>query len=121
MNDTSHHDAKIAAMTFSSVYPHYVAKIERKGQSKEDLHTVIKWLTGFDEAELQKHIDGTATFEEFFAEARLNPNASLITGTICGYKIQDIENPLTRKVRYLDKIVDELGAGKKMEKIMRQA
>lgn len=121
MQDTSHHDAKIAAMTFSSVYPHYVTKVEKKGRTKEELHEVIRWLTGFSEAELQAQICGTATFEEFFASAKVNPNASLITGTICGYKIQEIENPLTKQVRYLDKVVDELAQGKKLEKIMRQA
>ena len=120
MNDTSHHDAKIAAMTFSSVYPHYVTKVEKKGRTKEELHEVIRWLTGFSEDELQAQISGTATFQEFFGAAKLNPNAGLITGTICGYKIQEIENPLTKQVRYLDKIVDELGQGKKLEKILRQ-
>ena len=106
-------------MTFSSVYPHYVTKVEKKGRSKEELHEVIQWLTGFDEATLSKFISNKATFEEFFAAAKIHPNAELITGSICGYKIQDIQTPLTKQVRYLDKLVDELAKGKKMEKILR--
>ena len=106
-------------MTFSSVYPHYVTKVEKKGRSKEELHEVIQWLTGFDEAALSKFISNKATFEEFFAAAKIHTNAELITGSICGYKIQDIQTPLTKQVRYLDKLVDELAKGKKMEKILR--
>lgn len=113
------HDERIAEMTFASVYPHYVAKVEKKGRTKEELHEVIRWLTGYSGKSLQKQIDGKATFEEFFRNASLNPNAHLITGTICGYKVEEIENPLTRQVRYLDKLVDELAKGRKMEKILR--
>lgn len=120
MSSTSHHDDKIAKMTFSSVYPHYVTKVERKGRTREELHEVITWLTGFDEEGIQQQIDAKSSFEQFFAEAKLNANASLITGSICGYKVQEIENPLTQKVRYLDKIVDELAKGRKMEKILRE-
>lgn len=116
---TPEHDERIAKMTFSSVYPHYVAKVEKKGRTKEELHEVIRWLTGFDDKKLQKQIDDEVTFEEFFQSAKLNPNAHLITGVICGYRIEDIETPLTRHVRYLDKLVDELAKGKKMEKILR--
>lgn len=117
---TPEHDQKIAKMTFSSVYPHYVTKVEKKGRTIEELHAVIRWLTGFTDKQIQKHIDDKSTFEAFFGKAKLNPNASLITGTICGYRIQDIETPLTRQVRYLDKLVDELAKGKKMEKILRE-
>ena len=106
-------------MTFASVYPHYVVKVEKKGRTKEELHEVIKWLTGYDEKKLQKLIDDKVTFEKFFQKAKLNPNASLITGVICGYRVEEIENPLTQQVRYLDKLVDELAKGKKMEKILR--
>ncbi|MCA9280757.1 MAG: DUF2200 domain-containing protein [Phycisphaeraceae bacterium] len=113
------HDERIAKMTFSSVYPHYVSKVEKKGRTKEELHQVIRWLTGFTDKQLQQHIDDKLTFEEFFRKAKLNPNADQITGTICGYRIEEIENPLTRKTRYLDKLVDELAKGKKMEKILR--
>lgn len=119
MTTTPEHDQKIARMTFSSVYPHYVTKVERKHRTVEELHEVIQWLTGFDDATLNKFISNKATFEEFFAEAKLHPNAELITGSICGYKIQDIETPLTKQVRYLDKLVDELAKGRKMEKILR--
>lgn len=117
--DTSHHDHRIAGMTFSSVYPHYVTKIEKKGRTKEELHQVIEWLTGYDEKRLQELIEEKVTFEKFFQDAALNPNAHLITGVICGYRVEEIENPLTQKVRYLDKIVDELAKGRKMEKILR--
>lgn len=113
------HDERIAKMTFSSVYPHYVSKVEKKGRTKEELHQVIRWLTGFTDKQIQQHIDDKLTFEEFFRKAKLNPNADQITGTICGYRIEEIENPLTRKTRYLDKLVDELAKGKKMEKILR--
>ena len=116
---TPEHDERIAKMTFSSVYPHYVAKVEKKGRTEEELHEVIRWLTGFTAKQLQKQIDDKVTFEEFFKRAKLNPNAKLITGVICGYRVEEIENPLTRKVRYLDKLVDELAKGKKMEKILR--
>ena len=119
MKCSADHDARIAAMTFSSVYPHYVAKVERKGRTKEELHQVIKWLTGFNVRALQKHIRDQVTFEQFFQQATLNPNAELITGVICGYRIEEIQTPLTRQVRYLDKLVDELAKGRAMEKILR--
>jgi hypothetical protein len=116
---TPEHDERIAKMTFSSVYPHYVSKVEKKGRTRKELHQVIHWLTGFDDHQLQKHIDEKTTIEEFFRHATLNPNAQLIKGVICGYRVEDIENPLTRQARYLDKLVDELAKGKKMEKILR--
>jgi|688.fasta_scaffold200564_4 hypothetical protein len=112
-------DQRIAQMTFASVYPHYVAKVERKGKSLAELHQVIEWLTGFHESQLQSLIEKKVSFEEFFALAKLNPNARLIKGLICGYRVEEIENELTQKVRYLDKLVDELAQGKKMEKILR--
>ncbi len=121
MGKPGNHDERIRKMIFASVYPHYVTKVEKKGRTKEELHQVIAWLTGFSEAKLQKHISDKATFEEFFQSATLNPNAHLITGTICGYRIEDIENPLTQKARYLDKLVDELAKGRKIEKILRSA
>ncbi|MFG0274667.1 MAG: DUF2200 domain-containing protein [Phycisphaerales bacterium] len=116
---TPEHDAKFAQMTFSSVYPHYVAKVEKKGRTVAELHEVIRWLTGFDDARIQKHIDDKSTFAAFFEDATLNPNARLITGVICGYRVEEIETPLTRQVRYLDKLVDELAKGKAMEKVLR--
>ncbi len=116
---TPEHDERIAKMTFASVYPHYVAKVEKKGRTKEELHQVINWLTGFDGKQLQKCIDDKVTFEEFFQQATLNPNAHLITGVICGYRVEEIENPLTQQARYLDKLVDELARGKKMANILR--
>ena len=119
MQDTTHHDGRIAAMSFASVYPHYVTKVEKKGRSREELHKVIRWLTGFDDKTLQKLIAEKATFEQFFQKAKLNPNARLITGVICGYRVEEITNPLTQKARYLDKLVDELAKGRKMEKILR--
>lgn len=119
MIPTPEHNERMAKMTFGSVYPHYVTKVERKGRTKTELHQVITWLTGFDDQKIQSLIDEKVTFETFFAQARLHPNAELITGTICGYKIQEIDNPLTKQVRYLDKLVDELAKGKKMEKILR--
>lgn len=119
MNTSDTHDQRIANMSFASVYPHYINKVEKKGRTKEELHQVITWLTGFDETKLQELIKDKATFETFFREASLHPNAHLITGMICGYRIEDIETPLTKKVRYLDKLVDELSKGKKMEKILR--
>ncbi len=110
---------RIFSVPFSSVYPHYVTKVERKGRTKEELHEVIRWLTGFDDATLQRHIDGDTTFEDFFAEATLNSNARLITGTVCGVRVEAIEDPLMQKLRYLDKLVDELAKGKAMEKVLR--
>jgi hypothetical protein len=112
-------DEKIARMKFSSVYPLYLAKVERKGRTKEELDQVITWLTGFNQKELLQTIKDELSFEAFFDKAQLHPNAHLITGVICGYRVEEIENPLTQKVRYLDKIVDELAKGKKMEKILR--
>ena len=119
MEATQEHHERIAKMTFAAVYPLYLAKIERKDRTREELHQVIQWLTGFDEKELQQLIDDKVTFDVFFRKARLNPHAHLITGVICGYRIEDIQVPLTRQVRYLDKLVDELAKGKKMEKILR--
>lgn len=119
MDKTEIHHHRIANMTFASVYPHYLAKVERKGRTKEELLEVILWLTGFDETILQELISQKATFETFFAKATLHPNAPFITGMICGYRIEEIDNPLTRQVRYLDKLVDELAKGRKMDKILR--
>jgi hypothetical protein len=119
MKITPEHNARMAKMTFAIVYPLYLAKVEKKGRTKEELHQVIEWLTGFDEREIQDLIDEKSTFETFFKKAKLNKNAGLIKGLICGYRIEEIENPLTKQVRYLDKLVDELAKGKKMEKILR--
>ena len=119
MNLAKTHNARIAKMIFASVYPMYVEKIEKKGRTKEELHQVIKWLTGFNDKKLQDLIKEKVTFETFFQRASLNPNASLITGVICGYRVEEIENPLTQQARYLDKLVDELAKGRKMEKILR--
>ena len=119
MKSTSHHDEKIATMSFASVYPHYVTKVERKGRTKAELHEVIKWLTGYSEKDIDKAIQEKLNFQAFFDKANLNPNARLITGVICGYRVEEITNPLTQQVRYLDKLVDELAGGKKMEKILR--
>jgi hypothetical protein len=110
---------RIAKMTFSSVYPLYLAKVEKKGRTKEELHQVIGWLTGYDNRKMEELIKEDVTFESFFQNANLNPNAHLITGVICGYRVEEIENPLTQKVRYLDKLVDELAKGRKIEKILR--
>jgi hypothetical protein len=119
MDNSSKHHERIAKMTFASVYPHYVTKVESKGRTKEELHQVIQWLTGFDNKKLQELILEKVTFETFFQKAKLNSNAHLITGMICGYRIEEIDNPLTQKARYLDKLVDELAKGRKMEKILR--
>ncbi len=115
----STHDQRIAQMTFASVYPMYVAKVKRKGRTEKELHQVIEWLTGFDNKKLQGLMKANVTFETFFRQASLNPNARLITGVICGYRVEDIKDPLTQQVRYLDKLVDELAKGRKMEKILR--
>ena len=120
MNNTNNHDERIAKMTFASVYPHYLAKVEKKSRTKEELHQVITWLTGYDEIKLQALINDKVTFEYFFQNATLNPNANLITGVICGYRVEEIKNPLTQQVRYLDKLVDELAKGRKIEKILRK-
>lgn len=121
MKSTKHHDERIAKMIFASVYPHYVTKVENKGRTKEELHQVIEWLTGYDKKKLEQLIAEKVTFETFFQHASLNPNAHLITGVICGYRVEEIDNPLTQRVRYLDKLVDELARGRKMDKIMRVA
>ena len=119
MATTPEHDKRVAELTFASVYPHYVHKIERKGRTIEELHQVIEWLTGFNEASVQDLIHEKATFKTFFERANLNPNSGLIKGVICGYRIEDITTPLTKQVRYLDKLVDELARGRAMEKILR--
>jgi hypothetical protein len=119
MNNSSTHNQRIAKMTFASVYPMYLAKVEKKGRTKEELHQVLEWLTGFDRQKLQDLIEKKVTFEAFFKNAQLNQNARLITGVICGYRVEKIEDPLTQQVRYLDKLVDELAKGRKMEKILR--
>lgn len=119
MNNPNTHDQRIAKMTFASVYPLYLAKVEKKGRTKKELYQVIQWLTGFDDKKLTELIKEQVTFETFFQTATLNPNAHLITGLICGYRVEEIANPLTQKVRYLDKLVDELAKGRKMQKILR--
>ena len=111
--------SRIFTTSVASVYPHYVAKVERKGRTRDELDEVIEWLTGFDEPALTRHLDAGTTFEDFFAAARLNPNASLITGSVCGVRVQEVEDPLMRRIRYLDKLVDELAKGKAMDKILR--
>ncbi|GAA4245186.1 MULTISPECIES: DUF2200 domain-containing protein [Winogradskyella] len=118
---TPEHDARVAKLTFASVYPHYITKVEKKGRTIEELHQVIEWLTGFDNKKLQELIEKKVTFKTFFEKAKLNPNAHLIKGVICGYRIENIDTQLTREVRYLDKLVDELAKGRKMEKILRSA
>ena len=117
MSTTTGH--RIFATTVASVYPLYLAKVEKKGRTRAELDTVIRWLTGFDEAELERHLAAGTTFEDFFAAARLNPNAALITGVVCGVRVQDIEDPLMQQIRYLDKLVDELAKGRPMEKVIR--
>jgi hypothetical protein len=119
MNNTNNYDERIAKMTFATVYPLYLTKVEKKGRTRDELHQVIEWLTGFNDEKLQELIESKVSFELFFQKATLNPNASLITGVICGYRVETIENQLTQQVRYLDKLVDELAKGRKMEKIMR--
>ncbi|OAV44451.1 DUF2200 domain-containing protein [Lewinella sp. 4G2] len=120
MTPSEKHHERIRTMKFFGVYPHYVTKVEKKGRTVAELHEVITWLTGYDEESLQDFITSpTATFEDFFAGATLNPNAHLIKGVICGYRVEEIENDLTRQCRYLDKLVDELARGRKMEKILR--
>jgi hypothetical protein len=119
MKNSHTHNPRIARMTFASVYPMYLEKVEKKGRTKEELHQVIKWLTDFDHMKLQELIKENATFETFFRQASLNPSAHLITGVICGVRVEEIEDPLTQQVRYLDKLVDELAKGRKMEKILR--
>jgi hypothetical protein len=118
MNDKNFE--RICKMPFSSVYPHYIAKVEKKGKTKAELDEVIRWLTGYDQQTLQKHLDQNTDFKTFFTEAKIHPNASKITGVICGYRVEDIKEPLNRQFRYLDKLIDELANGKAMEKILRQ-
>ncbi|XZE43906.1 DUF2200 domain-containing protein [Pirellulaceae bacterium SH467] len=113
------HDERIATMIFGKVYPLYLAKVEKKGRTNDELDEIIRWLTGFSDEQIQAHIANESTFAEFFESAKLHPNAYLITGAICGYRVEEISNPLTQKVRYLDKLVDELAKGRKMEKILR--
>jgi hypothetical protein len=120
MKTTPEHNEKFVKMTFASVYPHYINKVERKGKTKAELLQVIEWLTGFDEVKLNEMVAENVTFETFFERATLHPNTHLITGVICGYRVEELVNPLTRKVRYLDKLVDELANGKTMEKILRK-
>lgn len=120
MSSTAHHDERIAKMTFASVYPHYLNKVVRKGRTEDELLQVIEWLTGFNKEKITQHIDAKTSFEDFFHQAKLNANAHLITGVICGYRVEAIENTLTQKVRYLDKLVDELAKGKSIEKIFRK-
>lgn len=119
MKNTNTHDDRIANLIFGSIYPLYLTKVEKKGRTKDELDQVVKWLTGFDDKKIQQLIEEKVTFETFFQEAALNPNAELITGVICGYRVEEIDNPLTRKIRYLDKLVDELAKGRNMDKIMR--
>lgn len=120
MKTTPQHNERMSKMTFASVYPHYVTKVEKKSRTKEELHHVITWLTGFNDEKIKELIDEKVSFKTFFEKADLNPNANLITGTICGYRIEEIEHPITKQVRYLDKLVDELAKGRKMEKILRK-
>lgn len=119
MKITDEHNQRVAKLTFSSVYPMYVAKVEKKGRTEEELVQVIEWLTGFDKKKQLQLINEKVSFEKFFEQASLHPNAHLITGLICGYRIEEIDNTLTKQVRYLDKLVDELAKGRKMEKILR--
>ena len=121
MKATEDHHRRVAELTFASVYPHYCTKVLKHQRSLEELHQVIEWLTGYNEKKLQKLIDEKVTFEQFFQQANLHPNAHLITGVICGYRVEEIQNPLTQQTRYLDKLVDELAKGRKMEKILREA
>ncbi len=119
MKVTEKHNERIRTMKFSGVYPHYVSKVEKKGRTVEELHRVMEWLTGFNENKILQLIKDQVTFEEFFNQASLNPNAHLIKGVICGYRIEEIDNELTRNCRYLDKLIDELARGRKMDKILR--
>ncbi|MFZ1703314.1 MAG: DUF2200 domain-containing protein [Saprospiraceae bacterium] len=120
MKVTPEHNERIAKMTFASVFPHYVTKIEKKGRTMDELYQVIEWLTGYTKMKVHELIDAKVTFDTFFQKAQIHPNAHLIKGLICGYRIEEIENPLTQQVRYLDKLIDELAKGRKMEKILRE-
>ncbi|MEM6768357.1 MAG: DUF2200 domain-containing protein [Bacteroidota bacterium] len=119
MKVTAEHNEKVAKLVFGSIYPHYVNKVEKKGRTKEELHEVLEWLTGFNEAKIQQLIEERVTLSQFFQQANIHPNAPLIKGVICGYRIEEIDNDTTRKARYMDKLVDELAKGRKMEKILR--
>jgi hypothetical protein len=121
MNNSNTQNERIAKMLFGTVYPLYLIKVEKKGRTKQELDEVITWLTGYNAKKIQQLVKDKASFETFFAQATINPNAHLITGVICGYRVEEIENPLTQQVRYLDKLVDELAKGRKMEKILRSA
>lgn len=110
---------RIFTTSFASVYPHYVTKVEKKGRTKAELHEVIRWLTGFDDEELDAHLQARTTFQDFFAAARLNPNMALITGVVCGVRVETVEDPLMQRIRYLDKLVDELARGRPMKKVLR--
>lgn len=110
---------RVFKMAFASVYPHYITKAEKKGRTKEEVDTIIEWLTGYNKQALQKHVDSKTDFQTFFAKAKINPNASKITGVICGYRVEEIEDKLMQQIRYLDKLIDELAKGKAMEKILR--
>lgn len=114
MNNT-----RVFKMPVASVYPHYIQKAEKKGRTKEEVDTIIQWLTGYDKQALQKHLDNKTDFETFFAQAQINHNVSKITGVICGYRVEEIEDKLMQQIRYLDKLIDELAKGKAMEKILR--
>lgn len=120
MKTTSTQKERIAKMTFAATYPYYLAKVEKKGRTKEELLQVIEWLTGYDNEKLQELIEKKVTFESFYGNAKMNPNVDLIKGLICGYRVEEIEDPLTQKVRYLDKLVDELAKGKNMDMILRR-
>ncbi len=111
--------SRIFRTAVADVYPHYVTKVKKKGRTRAELDEVVRWLTGFDDAELARHLEERTTFEDFFGEARLNPNAPLITGVVCGVRVEDVEDPLMQRIRYLDKLVDELARGKAMEKVLR--
>lgn len=121
MKVTPEHNARVAKLIFASIYPHYLNKIEKKGRTRDELHQVLEWLTGFDRQKIQELIEAKVTLETFFQKASLHPNAHLIKGVICGYRIEEIDNALTRQTRYMDKLVDELAKGRKMEKILREA
>lgn len=120
MKVTEEHNQRVAKLTFASIYPHYITKVEKKGRTKEELHQVLEWLTGFDETQIENLVEEEVTIKTFFDRASLHPNAHLIKGVICGYRIEEIENATTRQARYMDKLVDELAKGRKMEKILRK-
>lgn len=120
MKTTPEHNERMAKIVFATVYPYYVAKVEKKGKTVAELHQIIEWLTGYSEAQLQQLINDKVTFKDFYGNATIHPNASLIKGVICGYRVEEIENPLTQQARYLDKLIDELAKGKSMDKILRK-